>query len=99
MAQKLMRFVLPGMLVIGQLIGIETAHGAAGSFDPTFGTGGVAVTNLALSGVNTIRLQSTGDIIVLALAPTSNEVFRYTTEGELDTSFGNNGVADRIRSL
>ncbi|MBV8133507.1 MAG: hypothetical protein JO282_13495 [Alphaproteobacteria bacterium] len=98
MAQTLMRCLLPGMLVIGQLIGMETAHGAAGSFDPTFGTGGVAVSNLGLSGVNTIRLQSTGDIIVLALAPASNEVFRYTTDGELDTSFGNNGVAVTIGS-
>jgi uncharacterized delta-60 repeat protein len=96
MVQKSKRFLLPGMLAVGQLIGMETAHGAAGTFDPTFGTGGVAVTNLGLSGVNTIRLQSTGDIIVLALAPTSNEVVRYTAAGELDPTFGNNGVAVAI---
>jgi len=91
-----MRFSLPGMLVIGQLIGMEAAYGAAGSLDPAFGTGGIAITNLGLGGVNSIRLQSTGDIIVLVLAPASNEVLRYTTEGELDTEFGNNGVAVTI---
>ena len=96
MAQKLMRFVLPGMLVIGQLIGMETAHGAAGSLDPTFGTGGVATTNLGVSLVNAIRSQSTGDILVLVLATASNEVLRYTTEGELDTKFGNDGAAITI---
>ena len=96
MVQKPIRFLLPGVLAIGQLIGMESAHGAAGSLDPTFGTGGVAITNLGLGGVNSIRLQSTGDIIVLVLAPASNEVLRYTTEGELDTNFGNNGVAVAI---
>ena len=84
MVQKLMRFFLPGMLVIGQLIGMETAHGAAGSLDPAFGTDGVAITNLAVSLVNSIRLQSTGEILVLA-AGTTSKVLRYTTEGELDT--------------
>ena len=96
MVQTLMRFLLPGMLIIGQLIGMETAYGAAGSLDPAFGTGGVAITNLAVGLVNSIELQSTGDIIVLVLAPASNEVLRYTTEGELDTEFGNNGVAVTI---
>ena len=96
MVQKLMRFFLPGMLVIGQLIGMETAHGAAGSLDPAFGTDGVAITNLAVSLVNSIRLQSTGEILVLAAGTTSNEVLRYTTEGQMDTTFGNNGTAVTI---
>ena len=96
MVQKLMRFLLPGMLVIGQLIGMETAHGAAGSLDPTFGMGGVAITNLSVGGANSIRLQSTGDILVLVLAPTSNEVLRYTAGGELDTTFGSSGAAVTI---
>ena len=84
------------MLVIGPLIGMKTAHGAAGSLDPTFGTGGAAITNLAVSLVNSIRLQSTGEILVLVAGTTSNEVLRYTTEGELDTTFGNNGAASTI---
>ena len=96
MVQKPMRFLFPGMLVIGQLIAMETAHGAAGSLDPTFGTGGVATTNLGVSLVNSIRLQSTGEILVLAAGTTSNEVLRYTIEGELDTNFGNNGAAIAI---
>ena len=79
MVQKPMRFALSGMLVIGQLIGMETAHDAAGSLDPTFGMGGIAITNLGLGGVNSIRLQSTGEILVLAEGITSNEVLRYTT--------------------
>jgi len=96
MVQTLMRFLLPGMLIIGQLIGMETAYGAAGSLDPAFGTGGVAITNLAVGLVNSIELQSTGEILVLVEGITSNEVLRYTTEGALDTTFGNSGVAITI---
>ena len=96
MVQTLMRFLLPGMLIIGQLIGMETAYGAAGSLDPAFGTGGVAITNLAVGLVNSIELQSTGEILVLVEGITSNEVLRYTTEGALDTTFGNSG--GRLRS-
>jgi serralysin len=96
MVQKVRRFLLPGMLVIGQLIGMKTAHAAAGSLDPAFGTGGVATTNLSVGLVNSIGLQSTGEILVLAAATPSNEVLRYTTEGELDTAFGNNGAAITI---
>ena len=96
MVQKLLRFLLPGTLVIGPLIGMKTAHAAAGSLDPAFGTGGVAITNVAVSLVNSISLQSTGEILVLAAGATSNEVLRYTTEGELDTTFGNNGAAITI---
>ena len=93
---QLTRFLLPGMLAIGQLIGMETAHGAAGNLDPAFGTGGVAITNLGVSVVNSIELQSTGEILVLVAATASNEVLRYTTAGELDTTFGNSGAAITI---
>jgi uncharacterized delta-60 repeat protein len=34
-----------------------------------------------------------GKILVQVEAPSSNEILRYTTTGNLDTSFGNNGVA------
>jgi uncharacterized delta-60 repeat protein len=96
MVQKLMRFLLPGLLVIGQLIGMKTAYGAAGSLDPAFGTGGVTITHLGIGLINSIRLQSTGEILVLVAATTNNEILRYNTRGQLDTTFGSRGAAVTI---
>ena len=93
---KLRKFLVPGMLVIGQLIGMKTAYGAAGSLDPTFGTGGVTITNITLSSIDSIGLQSTGEILVLIATPSNNEVLRYSTKGQLDTAFGSGGAAATI---
>jgi len=94
---KFTRIVLPSLLLYGCLVGVNSAWAAAGSLDPTFGSGGVTITNFASSGFvipDSIQLQSDGKILVLVQAGNlSNEVLRYTTTGALDTSFGHNGVA------
>ena len=55
------------------------------------------MTSFANSGfviADAIQLQSDGEMLVLVQAGNSNnEVLRYTTAGELDTSFGSDGVA------
>lgn len=97
MNNKFTRIVLPGLLLYGCLVGVNSAWAAAGSLDPTFGIGGVTITSFASSGFvipDSIQLQSGGKILVLVQAGNlSNEVLRYTTTGALDTSFGHNGVA------
>ncbi len=74
----------------------NSAFGAAAALDPTFGSGGVTLTNFASSGfviADSIQLQSDGKILVLVQAGNvNNEVLRYTTTGALDRSFGRNGV-------
>jgi uncharacterized delta-60 repeat protein len=70
---------------------------AAGSLDPTFGTGGKVLTDLGDNSagaqiqavVSDAALQSNGDIVVSG----NFGLVRYLSNGKLDTSFGANGLA------
>jgi uncharacterized delta-60 repeat protein len=70
---------------------------AAGSLDPTFGTGGKVLTNLGDNSagaqiqavVSDAALQSNGDIVVSG----NFGLVRYLPGGKLDTSFGTRGLA------
>ena len=70
---------------------------AAGSLDPTFGTGGKVLTDLGDNSagaqiqavVSDAALQSNGDIVVSG----SFGLVRYLPNGKLDTSFGTKGLA------
>ena len=70
---------------------------AAGSLDPTFGTGGKVLTDLGDNSagsqiqavVSDAALQSNGDIVVSG----NFGLVRYLSSGELDTSFGTSGLA------
>jgi len=76
-----------------------------GSSDSTFGTGGVAITDFgttaADSGAYALAVQSNGDVVAAGAAGASsfgtftNSSFglsRYTSTGELDTTFGTDGI-------
>jgi uncharacterized delta-60 repeat protein len=70
---------------------------AAGSLDPTFGTGGKVLTDLGDNSagaqiqavVSDAALQSNGDIVVSG----NFGLVRYLPSGKLDTSFGTKGLA------
>jgi uncharacterized delta-60 repeat protein len=70
---------------------------AAGSLDPTFGTGGKVLTDLGDNSagaqiqavVSDAALQSNGDIVVSG----NFGLVRYLPSGKLDTSFGTDGLA------
>jgi uncharacterized delta-60 repeat protein len=70
-----------------------------GSPDTTFGTNGRTVTTtLSTNGPGSMALQSDGKVVVAkscpqAGAPSELALFRYTTAGVLDSTFGNNGIA------
>ena len=100
--QKLARSVLPGLLFMSQLFTAKSAWAAAGSLDPTFGSGGVTVTTLVTAGQNSgvipysVKLQPDGKILILLNAingPSATEVLRYTSTGALDATFGTDGIA------
>jgi uncharacterized delta-60 repeat protein len=65
-----------------------------GSLDPTFGTGGIVVTSepnpIGLFG---IAVQPDGKIVVGGAGFLSANAIRYNTNGSLDTTFGNGGIA------
>jgi len=85
--------ILAGLLFLGLSFGVQYAQATAGSLDTTFGTNGVTATSIpaGVNGiVNSILLQGDGKILVYVGGAA---VFRYTTNGVLDTSFGSQGIA------
>jgi uncharacterized delta-60 repeat protein len=70
-----------------------------GSLDPSFGTNGIIIQDFGYDNVaNGVGLQSNGEIIVAGADPVGSggqfwTIGRYTTNGVLDTTFGNNGIA------
>ncbi|MBL7889262.1 MAG: T9SS type A sorting domain-containing protein [Bacteroidia bacterium] len=72
----------------------------AGSLDPTFGTGGKVLTPISGGDAKAygISIQTDGKIVISGYSTdgTTGKNFatlRYNSDGSLDTSFGNNGMA------
>src|SRR5439155_26039956 len=68
---------------------------SVGSLDPTFGTGGLVLTN-ANSAVFSLALQPDGKILAGGGVNNTIGAWRYNSAGTLDTSFGVNGFASSI---
>ncbi|MGA2694745.1 MAG: hypothetical protein ABSE92_01715 [Terriglobales bacterium] len=90
---------IAALLAICLVSGASSAQAQAGSLDTTFGNGGVVTTSFAngVAGVGAFE-QSNGDIVTVAQVNFVNKVgtgiglVRYTSAGELDTTFGTNGI-------
>jgi len=72
---------------------------SSGTLDTTFGTGGITTTqavpfNPAFDATGAIALQSNGEILVAAGSP--GVIARFTSAGQLDTTFGTGGVANLV---
>jgi len=97
--KKITSHTFAGLLALGIACCTNFAQAQAGSLDPTFGTGGTVTTSFTdgVAGVGAFE-QSTGDIVALAQVDFVNNVgtgvglVRYTSTGELDTTFGTNGI-------
>ncbi len=90
--QNRMQYVSLTMFLIASLLTSTSALAADGALDPTFGTHGVAVTDLGSAsdfGVNVV-LQTDGKII-MAGAGSAATIVRYNSDGTLDTTFGTGG--------
>ena len=91
--------MIAGLLAIGLVSNVNFAQAQAGTLDTTFGTGGTVTTSFAdgVAGVGAFE-QSEGDIVAVAKVNLVNNVgtgiglVRYTSAGELDTTFGTNGI-------
>jgi len=76
------------------------AQAAAGDLDPTFGVGGMLMTDINRSTdiANAVAVQADGKLVVVGQAYKHNDysgedfvVTRYNTDGTLDTTFGRGG--------
>src|ERR1700741_3699527 len=88
--------IVTRLLFLGLSVGVQSAHAAAGSLDPTFGRNGVA--KIASNGVTPFaaKLQDDGKIVVYAQSgagSASGFVVRLTAAGVRDKSFGQAGIA------
>jgi uncharacterized delta-60 repeat protein len=80
----------------GWVEALETRQLLSGVLDPTFGTGGKVVTDFPdtpFDGALGPAVQSTGKIVAqTGESPNSGRLVRYTANGQLDPTFGSNGV-------
>ena len=97
--KKITFHTIAALVALGLMCCSNLAQGQAGSLDTTFGTGGVVTTSFGdgVAGVGGFE-QSNGDIVAVAQvnfvnnAGTGIGLVRYTSAGELDTTFGANGI-------
>jgi uncharacterized delta-60 repeat protein len=67
----------------------------AGKLDSSFGTGGIVVAGVNNGGAAFgLAIQSDGKIVTAAPDDFKLAVFRYNTDGTLDTTFGTGGIAE-----
>ena len=92
------KIVVAGDTFIGNLDFAVARYTAEGVLDTSFGSGGKVITRIGNSTTNntgySVALQSDGKILVSGYSITSNRDFalaRYTSTGELDTTFGSGG--------
>ena len=96
--------VCPGIvtaaIMLTWFISPQVAQAAAGDLDPTFGIGGMVMTDLNHSTdiANAVAVQADGKLVVVGEAYKQNDfsgedfvVTRYNPDGTLDTTFGRGG--------
>lgn len=95
-----------GKLVVVGTAGLDHAHdssfalvryGTDGSLDPSFGRGGIVMTNLAVDGDDeayTAAIQADQRVVVAGVSDSSPGfvLTRYNRDGKLDGSFGSHGT-------
>jgi len=96
----LCRGIVTAAIVLTSFISSQGAQAAGGDLDPTFGTGGMVMTDLSRSTdiANAVAVQSDGKLVVVGQTYKNNDystedfaVARYNTDGTLDTTFGRGG--------
>ena len=100
----LFRGIVTAGIVLASFISWQAAQAAGGDLDPTFGTGGMLMTDLGRSTdlANAVAIQSDGKLVVVGQTYKNNDysdedfaVARYNADGTLDTTFGAGG---RVRT-
>jgi uncharacterized delta-60 repeat protein len=94
--RKIWLHAMVGLSTAGLLLSVSFAKtkGGPGSLDPSFGKGGIVSTTKTNVAPVYAMQQSTGDIVVFGQGPTFNSLglLRYTPSGQLDTTFGTDGI-------
>jgi len=90
------KLVTAGSAVGVVVHGLVARYLADGSLDATFGSGGLATTDLGDVGFNALARQADGGLVAAGVAivgPTENFVVaRFDADGTLDATFGSGGI-------
>jgi len=87
-------------MILTLFLTMQMAQAVDGDLDPTFGTGGMVMTDLNRSTdlANAVAIQSDGKLVVVGQTYKNNDysdedfaVTRYNTDGTLDNTFGRGG--------
>jgi len=85
------------ILIMGEAAGVTLLRlNTDGSLDTSFGSGGmvnIPTTKKVSAGARAIQVQTDGKIVVAGNLGSMGTVWRFTTDGKLDTSFGSGGAA------
>ncbi len=107
---KLCRFAIhcrvsgAAAIILTLFVSVQMAHAVDGDLDPTFGTGGMVMTDLNHSTdiANAVAVQADGKLVVVGTTYKQNDysnedfvVTRYNPDGTLDNTFGSRG---RVRT-
>jgi uncharacterized delta-60 repeat protein len=95
----LQRISLAAAAVAVVFCSVPKAHAQAGQLDSTFGTGGIFATTSTKASATSGAIQSDQKIVVAGFGINSSQegadtLFRLTTSGTLDPSFGTSGVVN-----
>jgi uncharacterized delta-60 repeat protein len=91
-------------IILALFMSMQMAQAVDGDLDPTFGTGGMLMTDIHRSTdlANAVAVQADGKLVVVGQTYQNNDystedfvVARYNTDGTLDNTFGSRG---RVRT-
>ena len=91
-------------IILTLFVNVQMAQAVDGDLDPTFGTGGMVMTDINRSTDigNAVAIQADGKLVVVGTSYRQNDfsdedfvVTRYNTDGTLDNTFGSRG---RVRT-
>ena len=91
-------------IILTLFVSVQMAQAADGDLDPTFGTGGMLMTDINRSTdiANAVAIQADGKLVVVGTAYKQNDfsgedfvVTRHNTDGTLDNTFG---VMGKVRT-
>jgi uncharacterized delta-60 repeat protein len=92
--KKCGRLLVESLLVASILTAVGPANGStAGALDTTFGNGGIVRTTFTNIGAGAVLFQSSGDIVTVGSVTGGLGAVRFLPNGQLDSSFGTQGVA------
>src|SRR6476620_10929037 len=91
-------------IILTLFVRVQMAQAADGDLDPTFGTGGMLMTDINRSTdiANAVAIQADGKLVVVGTTYRQNDfsgedfvVTRHNTDGTLDNTFG---VGGKVRT-